>query len=270
MEFLTLKHSMPAGDLLSILPGLRQVWKDTGKKWIIFQRVNLEYGDMFEAYPGVTYSIKKDNIPVTMNRGIFDALKPLLLAQPYIKDVFEWDGENCDYDMDLLRQMDTTMPFGSINRWPSYIWPEMACDLSERWLLRNVHLFDGLSDKIIINRTERYTNMLISYRFLKDYEDKLVFMGLPHEYKLFCKQFGLNMPIFPERQNFNDISVSIQSCKLYIGNQSACFQIAEGHKVNRILETCRQIPNVIGSGPGFYDFLHQDKLEYFVNKLYNE
>ena len=48
---------MPCGDLLSILPGLKKVWKETGKKWIIYQRVNLEYGEMYGAYLGAKYSI---------------------------------------------------------------------------------------------------------------------------------------------------------------------------------------------------------------------
>lgn len=119
MEFLTLKHSMPCGDLLSVLPGLKKVWEDTGKKWIIYQRVDLQYGDMYGAYPGAVYSIKNEaGVPVTMNKATFEALRPLLLYQEYIEEFREWSGEQVDYDFDLLRQIDTTMPYGSINRWP--------------------------------------------------------------------------------------------------------------------------------------------------------
>lgn len=267
MEFLTLKHSMPCGDLLSILPGLKKVWEDTGKKWIIYQRVNLGYGDMYGAYPGAVYSIKNEaGVPVTMNKATFVALKPLLLHQEYIHDFQEWHGEQVDYDFDLLRQMDTTMPYNSINRWPWYIWPEMACDLSVPWF-NEMGVFK--KEKILINRTQRYNNMLISYSFLKKYENDVVFIGLPEEHKLFCEQNGLNIHRF-HGDNFHEIALAMDYCRMFIGNQSACFQIAEGLKIPRLLECCKQMPNVIGSGPGFYDFINQRSLEYYFEKLYNQ
>jgi hypothetical protein len=259
---------MPAGDLLSLLPGLRQVWKDTGKKWIIHQRIDVEYGDMFEAYPGATYSIKNsEDKPVTMNFNTFFALRPLIKAQEYIEECVLWRGEDVDYDMDLLRQMDTTMPFGSISRWPWYIWPEMACDLAEPWLDVGKNQ-KAYKDCILINRTERYNNMLISYSFLKKYGKKVFFIGLPEEHEKFCKQHYISI----ERarvNDFEDIAAAMRNCKLYIGNQSACFQICEGLKTPRLLECCRQMPNVIGCGPNFYDFINQKSLEYYVDKLYN-
>lgn len=269
MEFLTLKHSMPCGDLLSLLPGLKKVSEDTGKTWKIYQRVNLEYGDMYGAYIGAKYSIKNESdTPVTMNRSLFEALRPLLQYQDYIEEFNEWKGEPVEYDMDLLRQMDTTMPYGSINKWAAYIWPEMTCELTDKCL--NVpHAFFTdypIHEYILINRTERYNNMLISYTFLKKY--KVMFVGLPDEHEVFCKQNGIEVPHF-NVSNFFDLGVALNNCKLFIGNQSALFQVAEHLKIPRVLEVCKQMPNVIGSGPGFYDFLNQRSLEYYVDKLYN-
>ena len=264
---------MPAGDLLSILPGLKHLYDRTGRKSVIYQRINLGYGDMYGAYPGAVYSIKNDEgVPVTMNKATFDALSPLLCYQDYIHDFRIWDGEQVDYDFDMLRQFDSTMPYGSINRWGWYLWPEMACDLS----LKSIDVShpqaltdrDSLRDKMIINRTERYNNMLISYTFLKKYNDKVLFVGLPTEHQVFCKQHGIDVPLYSVN-NFFDLAVIMNNCKLFIGNQSMAFQIAEHLKVPRILECCKQIPNVIGSGPGFYDFINQRSLEYYCDKLYN-
>lgn len=260
---------MPCGDLLSILPGLKKVWKETGKKWIIYQRVNLEYGEMYGAYLGAKYSIKNDNaVPVTMNNAVFEALIQLLVNQEYIQWFQKWDGQSVDYDADLLRQIDTTMPYGNINRWSSYLWPEMATDLSKPWLSNMAVIDKSAEGKILINRTERYNNMLISYHFLKKYGDNVLFVGLPEEHTLFCQQNGLKIERL-ECKDFFEISFAMKACKLFIGNQSACFQIAEGLKIPRVLEVCKQLPNVIGSGPGFYDFLNQRSLEYYVDKLYN-
>jgi hypothetical protein len=270
MGIVSYKHSMPAGDLLSLLPGLRQVYRASGNKALIYQRVNLTYGDMGGAYAGAAYSIKDEkDTPVTMNMAVFSALKPLLLHQDYIEDFVEWDGQKIDIDFDILRQWDTTMPYGSINRWPFYLWPDMACDLSEPWLSCVAVEQSESSGKILINRTERYNNMLVSYNFLKKYEDRVLFIGLPKEQEVFNAQHKLSI-LRLDCHDFLTIAIALKCCKLYIGNQSAIFQVAEGLKITRLLETLKQLPNVIGSGRGFYDYLHQNSLEYYVDKLFNE
>lgn len=269
MGVVSYKHSFPAGDCLSLLPGLREVYRASGNKALIYQRVNLQYSDLCGAYPGATYSIKNEQgIPVSMNRAVFEALRPLLIYQDYIEDFVVWEGQKTDFDFDILRSQETTMPYGSINRWPFYIFPDMACDLSERWL--EVGDFPNAYSigKILINRTERYNNMLISYNFLKRYADNVLFVGLPQEHEAFCKQH-IEVPKL-EITDFRDLAIHLYWCKCYIGNQSAIFQVAEGLKVPRILEVCKQLPNVIGNGPGFYDFLNQYSLEYYVDKLFNQ
>lgn len=272
MEFLTVKHSMPTGDLLSVLPGLQHYYRETGLKAVIYQRVNLPYGDMHGAYFGASYSIKdKEGVPVTMNRAVFNALHPLLLRQEYIQDFLIWDGEEAALDLDILRTSDTTMPYGNLSRYPFYVFPQLACDLSIPSLDVGYSFFAGcdLSDKILINRTERYNNMLISYTFLREYAGKVMFVGLPGEHAIFCKQHNLDIPHF-EVTDFFQLGVALKNCKLFIGNQSMCFQIAENLKITRLLEVCKSIPNVVGCGSGFYDFLHQAALEYYVKKLFNE
>lgn len=260
---------MPGGDLLSLLPSMRQLYNSTGQKAIIHQRVNLKYGDMFGAYPNAAYSIKnEESVPVTLNRAVFEALKPLLLNQDYIENFIEWDGQQTDYDFDMLRQYDTTMPYGSINHWAAYIWPEMNCDLSDGWIKHpNVKCLQP--KRILINRTERYNNMLISYNFLRKYNGFVHFIGLPHEHELFCKQNNLDIPHL-QFDNFLQMSDAMYNSTVFIGSQSMAFQIAEGLKIPRILEVCKQMPNVIGSGPGFYDFLNQYSLEYYTDLLFNK
>lgn len=269
MKITTILHSFPAGDLLSILPGLKQVSKDSGCKWVIYQRVNQSYG-MHGAYLNAKYSIfDESGEPVMMNRPTFNALKPLLLAQDYIEDFREWCGESVDFNFDVLREQPTTMPGGSINRWPMYIWPDMATDLSQPWITAPSLLDARAEGKILINRTERYNNILVSYNFLKQYGDKVMFVGLPNEHVLFCKQNKLDIPRLGAA-DYLEIAMALKNCKVYIGGQSSIFQVAEAIKVPRILEVCNSIPNVIGSGPGFYDFLTQRSLEYYVAKLFGE
>lgn len=269
MKIISLLHSFPAGDLLSILPGLKQVAKDNDCKWVIYQRVNQPYG-MHGAYLGAKYSILDEwGEPVMMNYQLFDALRPLLLAQDYICDFKEWCGQHIDFNFDLIRENPTTMPGGCINRWPMYIWPDMATDLSLPWIDIPYKIDQRVIGKILINRTERYNNILISYNFLKQYGDNVMFLGLPNEHEIFCKQNKLDIPRL-EAGGYLEIATALYNCKLYIGGQSSIFQVAEAMKVPRVLEVCNSIPNVIGSGPGFYDFLTQKSLEYYVDRLFNQ
>lgn len=268
MKIVTLLHSFPAGDALSILPGLKQVSKDNDCKWIIYQRINQSYG-LHGAYINAKYSIlDEQGEPVMMNRPTFNALRPLLLAQDYIEDFREWDGEQVDFNFDLLREGTTTMPGGAINRWPMYIWPDMATDLSKESITIPYKIDQRVIGKILVNRTERYNNILISYNFLKQYGDKVMFIGLPNEHEVFCKQNRLDIPRL-ECADYLEIATALYNCKVYIGGQSSIFQVVEHMKIPRILEVCNSIPNVIGSGPGFYDFLTQKNLEYYTGKLFN-
>lgn len=270
MAGFSVRHSMPAGDLLALLPGLKQVCRDNNTSVVIYQRVNLPYGDMTGAYAGASYSIKNEsNVPVTMNTQLFDALFPLLIYQDYIADFISWDGETVNFDFDVLRMQDTTMPYGSLNRHAMYIFPDMATDLSKKWLTIPDEKDHRAVGKILINRTARYNNMLVSYNFLREYADNVLFVGLPEEHKAFCEQNNLNIKHL-KLKDYLEIAIALQSCKFYIGGQSSIWQVAEGLKINRVLEVCKPIPNVIGSGPGFYDFLNQHALQYYVSKLFNE
>lgn len=269
MKIISILHSFPAGDLISVLPGLKQVAKGNDCKWIIYQKINQSYG-IHGAYLNAKYSIfDGSGEAVMMNREVFYALKPLLLAQDYIEDFREWDGEPTDFNLDLIRENPTTMPGGQINRWPMYIWPDMATDLSKDWLTVPDQVDKRVTGKILINRTERYNNILINYNFLKKYGDNVLFVGLPKEKEVFCKQNKLEIKRLPAL-NYLEIAIALKNCKFYIGGQSSIFQVAEGLKIPRVLEVCNSIPNVIGSGPGFYDFLTQRALEYYVEKLFNQ
>ena len=70
--------------------------------------------------------------------------------------------------------------------------------------------------------------------------------------------------------NFLEMAGIINSCKLFIGNQSFPFSIAEALKVTRLLESYYRVPNVIVEGPGGNDFLYQPQFEYAVRRLYEQ
>lgn len=265
-DFLRFKTSSPAGDLLSLLPSIRQLYRQSGKKAIIYQAVGI-LGQGLQGYDQAFVNERGESI--MMAEQTFKNLIPLLKAQEYIGDVFEFKGEAVDYDLDEIRRKTfTNQPLGSINRWPFYVFPEMACDLSEPFLTPsevNTLPYDGF---VIINYTPRYRNNWINYFFLKPYQDGIFFCGLEKEREDFCDKWDLDLELL-EYENFNELAYIMKSCKFYMGNATAFFQIAEGLKIPRLLETFQEMPNVIPMGKNGYDYYHQQAAEFYFSKLIN-
>ena len=67
------------------------------------------------------------------------------------------------------------------------------------------------------------------------YGDRLLFIGVPHEYRDFSGEFGL-VEYLPT-QNFLEIAQAIAGSLLFIGNQSSPMAVCEGLKHPSIQET---------------------------------
>jgi hypothetical protein len=261
-NFIVFKTFSPSGDLISFLSGMRRLYLDTGRKAMVYHRLNVIGG----SYIGADSAYDDgDNNPICFGRYAFDMMHPLLLSQEYIYDYRIYDGEMFEIDLDKLRmQTFTNQPKGSLNRYPNYVFPQMATDLSEPWI--EVEGDNWFNDKVLINFTVRHRNSFINYFFLKQYEDRIIFTGLPKERDLFCKEFGLKIPLL-EVSDFLQLAKAIKGCKFLLSNQSMVFQIAEAMKVPRILEIFPMIPNVIPVGKDAFDFYHQQAAEVFFKKL---
>lgn len=265
MEFLKFKHSANSGDLIAAMAGIHEVCAKRNKKAIIYQRLNMP-GSYYE---GATHPIKdSNNIDVTMNLKMFEYLKPLIEGQDYVHEFLIYNGEQVDFDLDNIRNFKINIPLGQIQRWYFYVYPQMACDLSEGWINVPENKITPLSQYIIINRTEMYNNFNITYFFLKYYQERLIFAGTQDEHKKFCLDWGINIPLLVVN-NFNELASAINDCMFFLGNQSFCWNLAEAMKIPRILEVCEFAPNCIPVGYDGYDFYHQHSLEYYFKKLLN-
>lgn len=260
-DFITYKTSSPAGDLISFLAGIKQMYKETGKKGIVYQRLNMVgvgYADAIHPY------INLEGEPVAMTRQVFDMLVPLLLSQEYIEDYRIYSGEKIDMDFDLIRlERYTGQPNTSLARWFTYVFPQMSSDLSKPHL----KVYGGeQNNKAVLNFTQRYRNHIICYNFLVEYQDKIIFAGIKKERDLFCEHWGLDIPLL-EVNNFLELAKVIKNSLFFAGNASMCFQIAEALKVPRILETFPRMPNVIPTGEYAYDYYTQSEVEFYFRKL---
>lgn len=244
-------HPFKAGDLLTLLPGIKHVYDTTGSKGKIYQRIGMP-----------AYFDGDDEQCMTLNT--FNALKPLVEYQDYVESFDVWNGEKVDVDTTPSRDSRVVpLPNGSIHHWVWFIVPEMQCDLFIPWIdVEPQHSFEGC---IVINRTARYRNPYVTYFFLKDYESKLVFVGTSDEHIAFCNEFKLKMPMLSG--NFLTAARAIKDSKFFLGNQSACWHIADGMKHPRLLECSTTYPNTYPTGNNGYVFLHQKTLELQFRKL---
>lgn len=268
---ITFKHSGNTGDIIYALAGIKAVCERLNNKAIIC---------IWLDRPGHYYEGAKHPLgEVTMNKYMFDMLRPLLLDQAYIHDVIIWEGEKILIDLDLIRQDFVNMPYGHIARWYFYRFPDMNCDLGKAWLsksfyldkftdIKSVNLDLSIKDSIVINRTSRYRNPHISYAFLRKYDERVLFVGTKDEFEVIKKEIPNIFYASGVLYDFKHLAWLISECKVFIGNQSMCFALAEAMKTPRILELCSFAPNVIvqGDGPA-YDFYTQHAFEYYVDQV---
>jgi len=268
MDYIRVKHSFNAGDLITVMAGLRQMSQDKGVKVKLFQRLDLP---AFYYDGQINATTDKDGQSVCMNENMFYKLKPLIESQDYIESFEVWEGQDVHLNFDVTRDSRATpMPNGTLYSWNESIFPEAATDLSIPWLNvdNNSIKRDYYKDKIIINRTQRYINPYIDYYFLKDYEDVVLFSGTDDEHTAFCSQWNLNLKKL-EVNNFYHLAQIISWSKFGIYNQSMNFHIADALKAPRILELCGQFPNTFITGANGFQFYKGEAMRFYFNKLNN-
>jgi len=260
-HLISFKHSGNCGDIIYAMPSIGAVCKKYNKKAVIFLRLHTKAN----YYENAVHPLGN----LMLNRYMFDMIKPLLMAQDYVEDVLIHSGDTIMIDCDIFRQESVGLPYGSISKWLCYSYPDMHCDLGERWLnyIPNEDISDLVKNSIILNFTERYRNQWIDYKFLNYNHLKLplLFVGTDKEAAMFKEQVPRIKHL--KVDNFNELAAAIDNCKFFMGNQSMCYAIAEGLKKDRVLEICSFAPNVITYGANGYDFYKQNALQYYVEQL---
>jgi hypothetical protein len=263
METTNFSHTGNIGDVWASIPAMRQHYINTGKKVNLY----LEKGIPGKYYDGAVHPTKDESgANVMLNQKVIDMMIPLLKAQDFINEVKVWEDEHIDVYLAWFRETHVGMPNFSINRWYFYVYPDLTCDLSGVWLQVPDAEKDYAKGRIIITRSERYTNPYVNYDFLKPFEDELLFCGTMREYNNFCMTYDLNIRKL-NIDNFLELAQAIKQCRFHLTNQTQAFQLSEGQKIPRILELCHFAANCIPIGKDAYDFHAQLGLEYAFHKL---
>ena len=218
-------------------------------------------GDVIYALPCIRAAIKRSSPPLDAaslilgtKRGTLHPfteswaanLTPLIQAQPYISDCWrQKPGDTWTFDLD---------PFVSLlfkryqrgKRITSYV-----CDLlglpyncaDEPWLTVDTPTHVP-GCPVVVNLTTRYRNKWFPWsKVYHNYQGQMVFIGLDSEHSEFERHVG-SIP-YCRTENALEMAQLIAGCKLFIGNQSLAYAIAEGMKKPTVLETSADFPNCI-------------------------
>lgn len=238
-KIITFKHSGNLGDIIYALPSIKSLCIKRGALAGLHLKLGVPSGFTDKTHPVGA---------VQLDQKMFEMGGRLLAAQPYIKYVTvynEGQEQAIDYDLDLFRKEYKNLSAGCIQSWYSNAYPELRPNLFEQSLF----IRQSPNDMIIVNRTSRYNNVLIDYSTLRKY-DNVFFVGVESEFKTISLH-NRNIQHLKVR-DFLELATYIASCRLFIGNQSMAFAIAEQLKVRRILEQYIPAPNVIPHGGEYY------------------
>ncbi len=250
-------HSGNIGDIIYSFGCVLSILKQSKQEKCIFYLKTGEIAYIYDNEPHPAGNTKLSN-------KFAEQLIPLLKSQNFIADAKIYEGENFDVNLDEFRDLDINQSYGYIARW--YFYAFLASyDLSKPWL--NVEPSPNTKDCILVNRTFRYRNLAINYKFLRKYNN-VAFIGLENEWKTFCEEVPNTKLI--TCSDFLEMAQLIAGCRLFIGNQSFAYALAEAIKVPRVLEVCPFAPNVIPHGENAWDFYTQPALETIVNNYLKE
>jgi hypothetical protein len=276
---LTFMQPRNLGDLIYSLWGIKTICEKLNCKAVIYQWLNREAF----YYEGAKHPTKGDNgNEVTMNQKMFDMVKPLILSLPYVEDFLPYQGETVHFNLDRISHMKINIPFGDIRTWIGFCFPELQADLGQQvidiedgtvdFMVESViegQKYD-VKDAIIVNRTSRYRNDHINYGILNKYAQmgyKIYFVGTLDEFSEFSG--FVHSAEYLKVDNFLELAYYIAMCKLFVGNQSFCFSLAEAMKTPRVLEVCSYAPNVIPVGNNAYQYYDMECFETILDMNLN-
>lgn len=243
-------HSGHLGDIIYAFPVLQEISKQAKCNLII--RLNHSFGSK-------TYH-KHPSGNLMMTQRSFDMLQPLVAQQDYIQKYEVLTNQTIDLDLDVFRKLPVSMEFHSI-RWYYHLTGKFP-DMTLPFLTVQPH--NTIRDKIVVVRTPRGRNPLINYRFLNQCKD-VVFLGTKAEYD----DFKADVPNadFYDVSDFYEMAQVIKASRLFISNQTFSWALAEGLKVNRLLEANPFLPVVFPIGGNGKDFFFQSHFEALVDEM---
>lgn len=235
-----------AGDLICNIPAMMDLAKRRGAtRFTLLLKENMPVGDLLPHVCG----------RVLMDKRMCESLITLLKVQTYISDCRIWKGEP-GIDLDRFRWQPFDFTRGDIGTWITSVY---LCtpDFTRPWL--SVGTWYNKNERILVGRSPRYRNNSLRYHELDFGLYDVRYLGL-HSENDTCLP-GIEPP------DILGMAREIISCKLFIGNQSLGSAIAAGLDQRRILEVCRECPNVMAHTPRCQLIWNQEQLQEAIHDL---
>lgn len=234
----TFKHSGNLGDIIFSLPTI----------------IALGGGTLY-------ISDGKGLLAKPMSQKMVEQIIELLKKQPYLKAVLPYNGEPIDYNLDKFREKHG--PGSDMHLAKRHLQAfGVKFDLTLPWLenIEPIHL-----KEIIIQNSLRHRDIKLNWHHLKSYEGKYLFVGQKDEYRKFKRMSHLKID-FHQTNSILELAQIVKGSKLFIGNQSLGFAIAESLKHPRILEVSYQEANVMPQTYNGYIILRKRIIDYYLAK----
>ena len=251
-KIINFSHSGHLGDLINSLPVIMEIAKKSECNLFI---------NLYKKLEKKNVDVKLFSKEFFLTKESYNKLYPLLEIQPYLSKVQVLENDLVDIDLDYFRNLPINFNIDSV-RWYSHI-TGIGPDLNLPYMFK-VNKNNKYSNHIIFLRSLRRQNDHITYNFMDQYEN-LLFIGLYDEYLDLKKQ--ITKLKFYECNDFLEMAEIINSCKLFVGNLSFGYTIAEALKTPRLLESYLDFPLVYPNGPKAHEFYFQTHFEDYVKKI---
>jgi len=251
-KIINFSHSGHLGDLINSLPVIMEIAKKSECNLFI---------NLYKKLEKKNVDVKHFSKEFFLTKESYNKLYPLLEIQPYLSKVQVLENDLVDIDLDYFRNLPINFNIDSV-RWYSHI-TGIGPDLNLPYMFK-VNKNNKYSNHIIFLRSLRRQNDHITYNFMDQYEN-LLFIGLYDEYLDLKKQ--ITKLKFYECNDFLEMAEIINSCKLFVGNLSFGYTIAEALKTPRLLESYLDFPLVYPNGPKAHEFYFQTHFEDYVKKI---
>ena len=246
-------HYGHLGDIINSLPVIKEISKE--KKCILYIQIE-------KKIPSHVASKDHPFGEVYLKEKPVKKLLPLLQSQKFLSKTEIFKGQEIDIDLNFFRELPINFNIDSI-RWYFHLTGKSP-ELSESYLQVPNH--NKFQNYIVVMRSLRRQNQFIDYSFLSNYKN-IVFVGLQEEFEKLKGQIN-NLEYF-DSKDFLELASIIKNSKMFIGNLSFGYALAEAIKVPRLLESGPNFPLVYPNGSNAYDFYFQPHFEELVKTLNN-
>ena len=240
---MTFKHSGARGDIIYSLPTIKQLG---GGKLYVNRKSNNFFGHQVD---------DKE----------MQGISELLQTQSYISEVDDWSGQEVDVDLDEFRELDLEFILLSAVHLVRF---GASFDLSKPWIETDKIAANSKAD-IIVSRTSRYHSPF-DWGELAPWLSAAAFVGTAEEHSRFMKETGFEIR-HEVTNTWMELAQVIRGSKVFVGNQSFAYSVAEAMKHPRVLEVCSMCPNCDPQSNNGHVRLDQGVIrKYLLGEKYDE